>query len=49
MTVQKFDGRIYMHDEWETQPPQRVGVAVKDAELLEIYRQSIIDYSHKKA
>lgn len=48
MTVQKFDRRIYPHDEWETQPSQRVGVAVNDVELLEIYRQSIIDYGHKK-
>ncbi|WP_394146743.1 nucleoside hydrolase [Shewanella atlantica] len=47
MTIQKFDGRKYLHDEWEKHTPQRVGVAVKDAELLEIYRQSIIDYGRK--
>ncbi|MCL1094661.1 nucleoside hydrolase [Shewanella kaireitica] len=48
MTIQKFDGRQYMHDEWQTQTPQRIGVAVNDTELLEIYRQTIIDYGQKQ-
>ncbi|ABV86337.1 nucleoside hydrolase [Shewanella pealeana] len=47
MTVQKFDGRKYLHDDWENHTPQRVGVAVKDAELLKLYRQCIVDYAHK--
>ncbi|WOT04361.1 nucleoside hydrolase [Shewanella youngdeokensis] len=47
MTIQKFDGRQYFHDEWQMHTPQRVGVAVNDVELLEIYRQTIINYGHK--
>lgn len=47
MTVQKFDGRKYLHDDWENHTSQRVGIAVKDTELLEIYRQCIVDYAHK--
>lgn len=45
MTIQKFDGRVYLHDEWMDKASQKVGVAVKDAELLALYRNSIIDYA----
>lgn len=45
LTMQKFDKRKYLHDEWESITSQRVGVAVKDEQLLALYRQSIIDYS----
>ncbi|NRD72961.1 nucleoside hydrolase [Shewanella sp. VB17] len=45
MTIQKFDQ--YLNDEWEKYTAQRVGIAVKDTELLEIYRQSIIAYSRR--
>lgn len=47
MTIQKFDDQNYPHDEWSKHTPQRVGVAVNDTELLEIYRQCIIDYAHR--
>ncbi|MBB1360554.1 nucleoside hydrolase [Shewanella sp. SR44-4] len=45
MTIQKIDDRVYPHDEWMNQAPQQVAVAVKDAELLELYRDSIINYA----
>ncbi len=47
MTIQKFDDRTYPNDEWSKHTPQRVGVAVKDTELLAIYRQCIIEYGHR--
>ncbi|WP_375753586.1 nucleoside hydrolase [Vibrio sp. HN007] len=47
MTIQKFDKRQYMHDEWSIKASQRVGVDVKDKRLLELYRQTIIEYSKK--
>jgi purine nucleosidase len=47
LTIQKLDEVRYPQDEWSDMPNQWVGIAVKDAELLDLYRQSIIDYSHK--
>lgn len=47
LTIQKLDARRYPHDEWSDMPAQRVGIAVKDTALLELYRQSIIDYGNK--
>ncbi|NQZ50387.1 MAG: nucleoside hydrolase [Moritella sp.] len=44
MTIQKFDKREYMHDEWDSHKPQRVGIAVEDERLLSLYRQTIINY-----
>lgn len=45
MTIQKLDSRVYLHDEWMSKPSQKVGVAVKNFELLELYRSSIIEYA----
>ena len=45
MTIQKCDARIYPHDEWSDKPSQKIGIAVKDTELLALYRSSIIDYA----
>ncbi|MGX9460881.1 nucleoside hydrolase [Shewanella sp. A14] len=45
MTIQKCDSRIYPHDDWSDKALQKVAVAVKDAELLALYRSSIIDYA----
>jgi purine nucleosidase len=45
MTIQKLDSRVYPHDEWMDKAPQKVGVAVNNIALLELYRRSIIDYA----
>ncbi|MGS0729288.1 nucleoside hydrolase, partial [Shewanella sp. 0m-11] len=47
LTIQKFDGRVYPHDDWELKPVQQVGVAVKDEALLQLYRETIIEYGHR--
>lgn len=44
MTIQKCDTRIYPNDQWSDKPSQKIGIAVKSAELLALYRSSIIDY-----
>ena len=47
LTIQKFDGRIYSHDDWQSKPAQQVGVAVNDEALLKLYRETIIEYGHR--
>ncbi len=44
-TMQKFDGRKYLHDDWAKSASQRVGVTVKDQALLKLYRDTIVNYS----
>ncbi|WP_413698709.1 nucleoside hydrolase [Psychromonas sp. KJ10-10] len=48
MTIQKLDDIRYPHDEWSDMPSQQVGIAVKDTELLDLFRQDIIDYANNK-
>ncbi|QYJ86197.1 nucleoside hydrolase [Shewanella mesophila] len=43
-TIQKFDDRKYLHDEWQDHAHQRIGVAVKDQALLKLYRDTIVEY-----
>lgn len=43
-TMQKFDDRKYLHDEWQEHASQRIGVAVKDQALLKLYRDTIVEY-----
>jgi purine nucleosidase len=45
LTIQKIDQRTYMHDQWLPARAQNVGVSVDSKALLELYRQSIIDFS----
>lgn len=47
MTIQKFDERKYMTDEWSSMPSQNVGIAVDDQALLKLYRESLIAYSQQ--
>ncbi|MBV7316645.1 nucleoside hydrolase [Shewanella sp. NIFS-20-20] len=47
MTLQKFDGRIYPHDDWQDCPSQQVGVSVDDDSLLRLYRETLISYSSR--
>ena len=46
LTIQKFDQRTYMQDQWLSAKAQYVGVGVDSKSLLEMYRQSIIGFSH---
>jgi inosine-uridine nucleoside N-ribohydrolase len=46
-TIQKFDDRKYLHDEWQDHARQRIGVAVKDQALLKLYRDTIVEYGTK--
>ncbi|WP_108945058.1 nucleoside hydrolase [Shewanella halifaxensis] len=48
LTIQKFDGRKHPHDDWGSKPAQKVGVKVRNEALLELYRETIIDYGHQK-
>ena len=47
MTLQKLDQRRYQTDEWSSMPAQAVGISVDAAQLLDLYRKTIIDYAHK--
>ena len=47
MTLQKFDKRKYMNDEWNSNAPKKVGVEVDSERLLSLYRQSIVNFSIK--
>ncbi|WP_028865355.1 nucleoside hydrolase [Psychromonas aquimarina] len=46
-TIQKFDQRNYMHDEWSG-GAQLVGVKVHSESLLELYRQTVISFSQSR-
>ncbi|WP_043597077.1 nucleoside hydrolase [Aeromonas diversa] len=46
-TLQKFDGRRHPHDEWADYRAQRVGVAVDDAALLALYRDTLIAWGRR--
>ncbi|GIU17519.1 MULTISPECIES: nucleoside hydrolase [unclassified Shewanella] len=48
LTIQKFDERKYQHDDWGNKPVQKVGVGVRDKALLKLYRETIIEYGHRK-
>eukprot|EP00121_Abeoforma_whisleri_P016172 Awhi_evm1s14851 len=48
MTIQKFDDRRHPHDDWSTQPVQRVGVEVKNEELLKLYRTTLNAYEVRR-
>lgn len=45
MTIQKQDKRQYQTDEWSSMPAQQVGIGVNEAQLLALYKQTIIDYA----
>jgi len=47
MTIQKFEKRQFMYDEWQGNRAQHVGVSVESDRLLSLYRDTIIDYSQK--
>ncbi len=47
-TIQKFDQRKYMNDEWSKSVAQLVGVKVNNESLLELYRRTIIDFSQRQ-
>ncbi|WP_394230081.1 nucleoside hydrolase [Shewanella colwelliana] len=47
-TMQKYDGRKYLHDDWQDNAHQRIGVAVKDQVLLKLYRDTIVEYGADK-
>ena len=47
-TIQKFDPRQYMNDEWSKSVAQLVGVKVQNESLLELYRRTIIDFSQQQ-
>ncbi|WP_019613827.1 nucleoside hydrolase [Psychromonas ossibalaenae] len=46
-TIQKFEQRKYMHDQWKEGGSQLVGVKVQSESLLDLYRRTIIDFSQK--
>ena len=45
MTLQKISNRKHPNDQWEDMPNQNVAIKVKDHELLNLYRETIIEYS----
>ncbi|QDF67863.1 nucleoside hydrolase [Shewanella sp. SNU WT4] len=47
MTLQKFDGKRYPMDDWESAANQQVGVEVDASALLELYRTTLLAYMPK--
>lgn len=47
MTIQKFEKRQFMYDEWQDHRAQHVGVEVESDRLLSLYRDTIVNYSKR--
>lgn len=45
MTLQKISSRKHPNDQWEDMPKQNVAIKVKEKELLDLYRDTIVDYA----
>jgi inosine-uridine nucleoside N-ribohydrolase len=46
-TMQKTYERRHPHDDWSDMPTQSVGVGVRDEALLELYRNTLIDFGRQ--
>ena len=45
--MQKTYERRHPHDDWSDMPPQSVGVGVRNEALLELYRNTLIDFGRR--